>query len=386
MRIIFATSIATPPYSPGRVLHRMGYIQGLQRLGHEVILVEQLKSDQCVNPHGHVVDYESSENRRLFIKLVKDYRLEGRACQFVKESQQTTGLSRGALLQTSAEADLLINWSGHLDDEALMGRVARRAYMDQDPVYTQLWHHQYKCRLNLEQHDVFLSAGINIGRSHSAIPDCGVKWHPVLPPLLLEDQWSSAEPSDGNFTTIATLQPFGDVEYQGTWYRSKYHEFQRYATLPQYVAQNFEVRLNWFEQVCEDTPFLRENGWRLSDAGKLTTDNSYRDFISQSRAEIGIAQHAYVKGRSGWFSDRSAHYLASGKPVLMQSTGFERRLPTGQGLITFRDMDEAIAGVEIINRDYHRQCRAAREFAAEYLDYRKALPRMLDACYSSISC
>ena len=115
-------------------------------------------------------------------------------------------------------------------------------------------------------------------------------------------------------------------------------------------------------------------------ASQITTLPDYQSYIAQSRAEIGVAKDAYVKGNSGWFSDRSAHYLASGKPVLAQSTGFERYLPVGQGLITFSTMEEAVASISAINQDYEAHCLAAREFAQEYLDYRKVLPKMLEAC------
>ena len=125
---------------------------------------------------------------------------------------------------------------------------------------------------------------------------------------------------------------------------------------------------------------LREKGWFVSNASQIGNLSGYQGYISRSRAEIGIAKNAYVKGRSGWFSDRAAHYLASGRPVLAQATGFEEHLPTGRGLLSFETLDDAAAGVEEIDRDYKSHCRAAREFAEEYLDYRKLLPKMLETC------
>jgi hypothetical protein len=129
----------------------------------------------------------------------------------------------------------------------------------------------------------------------------------------------------------------------------------------------------------EGIELLRKHGWRIFDSSGLFDLDSYQRYIADSRAEIGIAKNAYAKSRSGWFSDRSAHYLASGKPVLAQATGFEAHFPTGLGLLTFSDMDEAVAGVEEINRNYSRHCRAAREIAAEFLDYRKVVPPLLEA-------
>jgi hypothetical protein len=127
---------------------------------------------------------------------------------------------------------------------------------------------------------------------------------------------------------------------------------------------------------------LRDGGWRVAEAGEVQDLSAYQAFITRSRGEIGIAKHAYVKGRSGWFSERAAHYLVSGRPVLHQSTGFEQHLPAGCGVLSFATVEEAAAGIDEVNRDYARHCRAAREFAAAYLDYRKVLPAILDAAAS----
>jgi hypothetical protein len=127
---------------------------------------------------------------------------------------------------------------------------------------------------------------------------------------------------------------------------------------------------------------LRQNGWTVSEPNDTRDLGRYQEFIQGSRAEIGIAKHAYVNARSGWFSDRSAQYLASGKPVLAQSTGVEGSVPSDRGFLTFHGSDEAVAGIEAINSDYEAHSRAAHEFAAEYLDYRKVLPKMIELSLS----
>jgi len=183
------------------------------------------------------------------------------------------------------------------------------------------------------------------------------------------------------FTTIASwMSGYGDLYYGGGWYRSKYEEFRRFADLPRKAEQEFEVALKTPPQDDEGIHLLKANGWRVTEASQITTLSDYQSYITKSRGEIGVAKNAYVKGNSGWFSDRSAHYLASGKPVLAQSTGFERYLPVEKGLITFSTMEEAVASISAINEDYEAHCLAAREFAQEYLDYRKVLPKMLEAC------
>jgi hypothetical protein len=184
------------------------------------------------------------------------------------------------------------------------------------------------------------------------------------------------------FTTVASwTSNYGDLYYEGELYRSKYEEFKRFAELPRKTEQELEVALRRHHHDDESIQLLKANGWRVTEASQLVAGlPGYQSYIARSRAEISIAKNAYVKGNSGWFSDRSACYLASGKPVLAQSTGFERCLPVGQGLVTFGGIEEAVAGINAINQDYEAHCLAAREFAREYLDYRKVLPKMLEAC------
>jgi hypothetical protein len=234
--------------------------------------------------------------------------------------------------------------------------------------------------LNFKMHDIFFSVGLNIGTPYNAIPDCGITWHHMLPPVMLEYWPFHIDSSCKRFTTIASWIEFGDLCYRGEWYCSKSEEFRNFARLPGQVRQELEIALQGGGKEDAEIRLLRDNGWILSEASQITDLSRYQEYIARSRAEIGIAKNAYVKGCSGWFSDRSSHYLAAGKPVLAQSTGIERWLPTGRGILTFTSLEEAAAGIEKINQDYAAHCRAAREFAAEYLDYRKVLPKMLEIC------
>jgi hypothetical protein len=278
------------------------------------------------------------------------------------------------------EADLLVNISGHIRTPGVLENARLRAYLDQDPVYTQLWHAEYRKAFNFTGHDVYFTVGLNIGTPHTGIPDCGIRWHHTLPPVVL-DHWPVRDaPAAAKFTTVASLGRYSDLCYRGEWYRSKYEEFVRHADLPRRSGQRMEAGLRGYSSDDPDLQPLRDGGWSLFDAARLTDLASHREYIAASWAEIGIAKHAYVHGRSGWVSDRSAVYLASGKPVLTQATGFERRLPAGRGLVAFADRDGAAAGVEAINRNYPAHCRAARTLAEEYLDHRKVLPAMLEAC------
>jgi hypothetical protein len=382
VKIIVGGVISLQPFSAGNAWDRLHYAIGLRQLGHEVLFVEEIEPEWCVDREGRPVPLEQSVNRQVFRELMRRFQLEPDACQIYDGGRAIEGMSRRALIQWASEADLLLNISGHVRSEDVLGNVRRRAYLDQDPVYTQLWRAAYGKSLNLERHDVFLTVGLNIGTPRSPIPDCGLPWRHTLPPVVVgcwpDRGGRGARPA--RFTTIASWSGFSDVSYDGEWYRSKYVEFARFAELPRRAARQFQVALKDFREQDDGIRLLRENGWILSRAGDIADLDRYQAFISGSTAEIGIAQNAYVKGRSGWFSDRTGQYLASGRPALLESTGFEQELPTGEGVLTFNTMEEAVAGVEAIDRGYERHCRAAREFALEYLDSARVLPRMLELC------
>jgi hypothetical protein len=380
MKIIIGAVISVPPYAPGFAWHWLQYAAGFQQLGHEVFYLEEVAPAWCIDEAGRPCDFAHSINRRLFQASMKRVGLMDRACQIYDHGQATFGLSRASLERLAKEADLLINMSGHIKTLFILDNVKRRVYVDQDPVYTQLWYAEYGQDVNFGQHDLFFSVGLNIGTPYTPIPDCGLNWHHTLPPVVLEHWPFAINPSSSRFTTIASWGGHGDLQYRGEWYRSKYAEFRRFAELPGQAKQEFEIALRRHREDDPGVQLLRANGWFLREAIQIADLDAYLGYIQESRAEIGIAKHAYVKGCSGWFSDRAAHYLASGKPVLAQATGFERHVPTGQGLLTFVSVEEAVTGVEEINRNYATHCRAARSFAAEYLDYRVTLPKMLEIC------
>ncbi|MCI0417375.1 hypothetical protein L0222_31810 [bacterium] len=384
MKILIAAMITPFPYpSPGMLLHRMQYVQGLRRLGHEVYLVEEVEPDWCVDMNGLPCDFEHTVRRQLFADVVRQYELQDHSCQIYNHGEDTFGLSLSSVKDLAGQTDLLLNWSGHLKTEWILDRVKRRVYIDQDPVFTQLWVAEYGKDLNFKNHDAFLSVGLNIGTGRTNIPDCGVKWNPLLPPVVLEDWRFEIDPSPNAFTTIASWSGYGDVSFDGEWFSSKWQEFKRFAELPVLSKQPFEVVLKDFSPEDEGIQLLKSSGWILKNGGEIKDVSGYLSYIRRSRAEIGIAQNAYVKANSGWFSDRWSHYLASGKPVLAQSTGFEDSLSADAGMLSFRNMEEAIQGIDSINSNYAGHCEAARDFAETYLDYKKTLPAMLQSCYSS---
>lgn len=381
MRIIVGGVLSLSPFGPGTAWHHMHYAEGFRRLGHDVYYVEQVEPRWCTDALGHPCAFERSANRTLFRSIMEHFGFTDRGTQIHgDDAREVEGMPLDSLLAVARSADLLVNISGHVKLDAILAAVPRRVYVDEDPVYTQLWDVEYGKALGLGAHDVFFSQGMSVGAPDCPIPDGGIRWHALMP-LLVPERWPArADASCAHFTTIASWGGFGDVCYQGEWYASKYAEFERFAELPRRVTQPLEIAMRRHRDDDPRVQLLRGNGWLLSEGSRISDLDAYQAFIAGSRAEIGIAKNAYVKSRSGWLGDRAGHYLASGKPVLAQSTGFERHLPTGRGLLSFSTLDEAAAGIESINSDYEAHCRAARELAEEHLGYRHVLSRMLEIC------
>jgi hypothetical protein len=274
------------------------------------------------------------------------------------------------------DVDLVLNVMGCLP-RGDVGRSATWVFVDIDPGYPQMWRELGLADM-LEGHDRFVTIGENIGRSDCPIPDCGVNWITTPPPVALED-WTPNGLGQA-YTTVATWRnPYGTVTFDGVTYGSRVHEFRKFMELPRLVGAEFELALDIDSAEVDDLRALQDNGWRLVDPrGVASSPRAYRDYIHQSRAEFCVAQNMYVATRSGWLSDRSICYLAAGKPVLAQDTGFSARYPVGEGLIAFSTLEQAAAGVFEIERDYERHSRAARAFAEEHFDAGKVLSRLLE--------
>jgi hypothetical protein len=382
MKIILGASLSTPPFSPGRAWHRLQYLLGLAELGHEVFFVEEI-GDWCVDARGQPAEFGRSINQQLFRSTLERFGLLSRACLIYNQGEDTLGLSPHELAAVARDADLLINWSGHITSDFVLDAVKRRVFLDQDPVLLQVWQQEYGMVFNFRKHEAFVSTALNLGTPHTSIPDLGVTWHHVLPPVVLE-LWPWAENvATGRFTTVATLSPFGDVYYEGKRYGTKHDELKRLAALPRQARAEFEIAVKYYREEEPGLGFLKQYGWIVSDAARIADLDDYQRFIRRSRGEVGIVQSAQVTAHSGWFSDRWSHYLSSGKPVVAPSTGFEQWMPTGRGLFAFTNLDEAVDAIEAINGDYRAHCRAAREFAEAHLDHRVVLPALLEACTSS---
>jgi hypothetical protein len=342
------------------------YLLGLRRLGHRVIFVEPLPADKLAGSTAY------------FRQVMSDFGLGDSSALLAAGTRESVGMPRADLLDAARGADLLLNVSGMLTDPDILGAVPVRVYLDLDPAFVQLWHAQ-GIDMRFDGHTHFVTVGQAIGTADCPVPTCGRRWLPTFQPVVLE-RWPVAERTIHDaLTTIGNWRGYGSVEHGGVLYGQKAHSLRRFMTLPTLTRERFALALAIHPGEVKDLAALRENRWDLLDPGKVAdSPASYRDFVAGSKAEFGIAKSGYVLSKCGWFSDRSACYLASSRPVLAQDTGFRKFLPTGEGLFAFNSTEEVLATIDAMNRDYPRHRRAARALAEEYFDSDRVLPRLLE--------
>jgi hypothetical protein len=354
----------------------LSYLLGFRRLGYEVVFIDRLAgASEPAGPPSAAAAASSPEARWLAATMA-DAGLEGRYAMLIDGSGETLGLSRRELLRELERASFLLNVNGFLEDEELLAAVPRRVYLDIDPGFAQIWEAEGLAN-GFAGHDDFVTVGANIGSGDCRVPSGGRRWIATLPPVLL-DRWPPAPPGSA-FTSVGSWRgPFGPIEHDGVSYGLRVHEFRRFFELPARVAAPFVLALEIDPEDHRDRGALRAGGWELIDPLEELGDfAAYRRFVSSSMAEIAIAKGLYVGTRGGWFSDRSATYLASGKPVLALDTGFGEALPTGRGLLCFTDLDGAVAAAEEVRANLDEHSAAARAIAEEHLDSSAVLRRLL---------
>jgi hypothetical protein len=376
LTIVLSGMMAGDPHQGGATWAVLQYLLGFQRLGHKVTFVEPLKP-ACIRPAGATL--EDSENTAYFRRVVTAFGLEDVAALLLEGTRTTVGLPYDRLCAAARRADVLVNISGMLTDPELLDPIPVRVYLDLDPAFVQLWHAVSGIDMRFTGHTHFVTVGQAIGQAGCTVPTCGRRWIPTLQPIVL-DHWPVADAItfDG-LTTVGNWRGYGSIEYDGAFYGQRVHSLRQLIDLPRRTDVKIMPALAIHSGETSDLEALRTHGWDLLDPMHVAdTPEHYRRFIQRSWAELGIAKSGYVASRCGWFSDRSACYLASGRPVLAQDTGFGAFLPVGAGLLAFRDLAEVLAGLDSLRQDYARHARAARELAREFFDSDKVLKRLLE--------
>jgi hypothetical protein len=373
--IVIAGSLAQKPGRGGHTWVLLQYLLGFRKLGWDVLFLDRLEPDMCAGDTNDRDRIEHSKNLRYFLQVMKGFGLEGDYGLLCNGGTKTMGLSRAQIVDRVSSSEALINVMGFVTDPEILAAAPKRVFLDIDPGFGQMWQMLGQCD-TFRGHDAYVTIAENIGRSGCAIPTCGLDWITTRPPIVL-DEWPADEalPADAPFTSVATWRgAYGPVVHQGTTYGLRVHEFRRFAPLPRRAALRFEVALDIHEADVEDIDLLRANGWALVEPRLVAGDPwRYRDYIRHSAGEVMIAKGMYVQTCSGWFSDRSACYLASGRPVVAEETGIRDLLPCGEGLLTFTTLEEAATAASAVDRDYGRHARAARHLAEEYFDSSKIL-------------
>jgi hypothetical protein len=371
VKILFAGIIARHPFG-GVAWCSLMYLLGLRALGHDVFYIED--TGECVyDPVQNAVSLDPSYGIGHIHRTLEPFGLADRWA-FVNYDGRYWGRSADDVRRFCADADLFLNLSGGAwfwrDEYA---RVPHSAFIDSDPGFTQLaihkaepWYVEFFARFNR-----LFTFGANIGTPASPVPVDQFTWHKTWQPVIL-DQWRADRAPGDRFTTVMTwkIESFADVG------GNKDQEFLALIDLPSRTSQRFELAVNGPQQL------LRDHGWCTVDA--MSTSRTlwdYREFIHRSKAEFAVAKRTYVANRTGWFSDRTECYLASGRPALVQDTGWTSHLPAGDGLLAFSTLDEAVAGVDCINSGYARHREAAAAIARDYFDASRVLPALLEiAC------
>jgi hypothetical protein len=368
-------------YPVGGVLWDYGqYALGLERLGWDVYYLEDTGSQTYDPSRREYVDDPSYGLAFLRSSVAGLSASLNRRWHFRAMDGTTHGMPLGDFLDVARRADLFLNVSGSalLRDDYMP--AACKVLIDTDPGWNQFVNYPrwdsgpgWQGTRGFRAHDAFFSYAECYGRPDCALPSLGLPWKCTRPPVV-SDCWMPEPPGD-RWTTVMTWDNFRrPIEYDGKQYGTKEMEFPKIAQLPGQIDVPIEVAVGGAPPVNR----WRAAGWHVVDSHEVSrTPEAYRRYVASSRGEISVAKNIYVAARTGWFSCRSACYLAAGRPVILQDTGFADVLPTGEGLLTFTTGAEALRALRAVEGEYAAHAAAARRFAHEWLDYRVVLPQML---------
>ena len=398
LRIVVVGTLAGNPYAGMAWMH-MQIAAGLRRLGHDVYYFE-VTSTWPYDPIRQLKVNDSDYAVPYLARVARSFGLEDRwAYRRSYSDKEWLGLNRATAEELLAHADAVLNVAGATRLRTKEGlNVKHLVYFGTDPVYHEIAIAKQDriAHRTIDQHDDFVTYGENIG-----YPDCPI---PPLPRLraktrqpVLLDLWQGGPPSKQEFTTVCNWKQDGrDIDFKGqTYYWSKHREFLKFIDLPKRINKPIELAMGLVDAAVtrpgfgdlvpavgmtqDEVQMLHSNGWKLANAHTFTTDPwSYRDYVQASRGEFTVAKDQNVRLRSGWFSERSCCYLAAGRPVITQDTGFGRFLPTGKGLFAFNNIEEIVAAFDAINSDYDEHSRAARAVAEEYFRAETVLAKVLE--------
>jgi hypothetical protein len=351
--VVVSGAMAAKAGNAGNAWTRLSWVGAFERLGFDAWFVEETPPG---SDHGEAVAWAAAVARQHGL------------------GDRTIFAAPGAakVRELVAESELVLNISGHLSIDALAGAgsAAHFVFLDDDPGFTQIWAAEGRRGSRIGGHDLHVTFGANIGTPTCALPTNDVHWHAVRPPVLLDEWPARTVTAPDRLTTVTSWRaPYGAVSSNGRTYTLKHHEFRKLFPLPALAPASYDIAMPIDPAESSDLNALAAHGWIVSDAAVVTSSTDrYREWIAGSGAEISAAHGVYAETSSGWISDRTAAYLASGRPAVVQSTGLEANVATGEGLLTFVDVEGAAQAIRSVLADYERHSKAARVIAEELFD------------------
>lgn len=373
--------MARSPFA-GVAWQGLHYLEGFRRLGYDVYYFEDT-GDWPYDVDLETVTADTSYPVNYIGRMLAWCGLSDRFSYRSGVDGQLYGMSTSEVAEVLEQAEILVNLTGStlLREDHL--QVPVRIYLETDPVLPQIEVAQGR-QFTIDQlslHTHHFTYGENLGTPACPLPLDRFTYQPTRQPVILDWWTSSSEAaSDGPFTTISSWEQTGkDIEWEGeTYYWSKHLEFLKVIDLPQRTQVPMALALA--NAGADAMTLLASYGWQVSDAIELSKDTlPYRDFIQQSRGEFTVAKDQNIRLSSGWFSDRSACYLAAGRPVITQDTGFGQVLPTGKGLFSWSTLEDSLAALDAIQCDYAGHCQAARDIASSYFAAERVLADLIDS-------
>jgi hypothetical protein len=355
------------------------YLLGLRALGHDVWFVEELNTAELL-PSGS--DLPTSVNASYCERVLTAQGFGGRWSLIEAGSHKTVGVGYDTLRLN--DWDVHINLSGCVRDQELLHEIPVRIYVDLDPAFTQVWQNVDGHDLGMAGHTYFATVGWGVGTSACNVPVGTTTWHHIHPPVVLDHWATHTAPALGAMTTVANWRSYGSVTWEGEKLGQRAHSFRSFMQLPGLTKVPLALAIAIDAGEISDVAALREAKWNLLDPAVVASNpDDYRRFVRASRGELSIAKSGYVRSHSGWFSDRSACYLAAGRPVVAQDTGFGRALPVGDGLLSFSTPEEAADALDKVAADPAHHAAAARDLATDFFDANVVLGALLaeaEAC------
>lgn len=355
------------------------YVEGFRQLGHDVFYLEDTEM-WPYDPIKNTISEDCSYNVAYLRNVMDKFGLGDRWIYRNAPDASYHGFSEAEVKKLCANADVFVNVSGcgWLRPEYL--RIPKKVFLDSDPMFTQvaLVSGEQDVVDRIHAHDFHFTFAENVGQPDCRVPAAGLNWIPTRQPIVLEWWKPATEPPRDVFTTVMNWVSYKECEYDGKQWGQKDVEFMKFIELPEKTSQKFEIAMGMGPGMKRPTELLEQKGWQIVEPNQALPDPwKYRDYLRASKGEWSVAKEGYVKSRSGWFSCRSACYLALGRPCVLQDTGWSAHYPTGDGLFAFDTIEEAVAGIEEVNADYAHHSVEARALAEEQFDARKVLGALL---------